>query len=280
VTQFVPVPVGLDVAESVGVEIGVKYVLTGPDGTRVSWNDRDDPDFIGFILDVSGFDGTEVRESADVIVEGDGGVHGNFYMGRRPWTLSGIIDSNVERAEVNRRIDKLKRATRALRGDAVLSWVPTGGPEVRLTARRQQPPRITQRLPKHFLVAMVSADPRKYSAILHSISNPHGTIANFVNRGDMDTPAVYTLRGAYTNPVIYNDLSAMRIEVDLTTVAGDVLVVDQKAHTVVLNGVNRYDDLDFVNTTWDNLLPRDNRVRVTGGGSGATYAIDYRDAWE
>ena len=77
----------------VGVEQGVPYAITGPDGTRAVFNDRDDPDFVGFLTaPPAGLDSPEVRESSDLVVEGDGGVHGLFYFGRRPFQFDGIID--------------------------------------------------------------------------------------------------------------------------------------------------------------------------------------------
>ena len=145
-----------------GVETGILYRLTGPDGITVSFNDSSQADFVGFTEEVSGLDGPDTRESAELIVEGDGGYHGNFYHGRRPIVLSGIIDPNSFGSARNTMVSNLLRATNAMRQDAVLSWTPTGGDPVAVRVRRQQPPRVTGGRMKSFQVALVAADPRVY----------------------------------------------------------------------------------------------------------------------
>lgn len=145
-------------------ENGITYVLTGPDGTRAVFNDDTDPDFVGLLDGEKGItgllDGADVRENGMDLVEGDGGVHGAFYLGRRSGTLEGIIWPDPDMTAVNAREQKLKRATRALRADAVLSWTPTGGTTRRLLVRRKERVAITARRPKEFQVQLVSASPR------------------------------------------------------------------------------------------------------------------------
>src|SRR4051812_13009639 len=135
-TRLVVVQGNPQAERPVGIEQGARYVLSAPDGARAVFNDRDDVDFVGFLTaPPSGFDLPEIRESSDLIVEGDGGVHGNFYLGRRPWTLEGMIDPIPDPARdvmpdsgeimtdgqvTDRRIHRLKRASRARRADATL----------------------------------------------------------------------------------------------------------------------------------------------------------------
>lgn len=153
-----------------GVEVGILYRLTGPDGTSVSFNDSAQWDFVGFTEEVTGLDGPDTRESADLIVEGDGGYHGNFYHGRRPIVLSGIIDPNTFGSARNTMVSNLLRATNAMRQDAVLSWTPTGGDPVAVAVRRQQPPRVTGGRVKSFQVALVAADPRVYGTAVRTLA--------------------------------------------------------------------------------------------------------------
>lgn len=153
-----------------GVETGILYRLTGPDGITVSFNDSSQADFVGFTEEVSGLDGPDTRESAELIVEGDGGIHGDFFHGRRPIVLSGIIDPNQIGAARNVLISNLLRATNAMRADATLSWTPTGGDPVAVKVRRQQPPRIAGQRLKTFQISLVAADPRLYGAAARSFS--------------------------------------------------------------------------------------------------------------
>lgn len=154
---------------SLGVEYGCPYVLEGPDGTRAVFNDDTDEDFVGTLsAESSGLDSADVREDATDATEEDGGVHGNFYYGRRPVVLQGtIIASGPE--DRNAKVAKLKAASNAMREDATLTWIPVGGPVVgvELKLRRQQPIRITKGYVKDFLVPMVSASASIASAFLH-----------------------------------------------------------------------------------------------------------------
>lgn len=160
---------------SLGVEWGAKYTLTGPDGTVVVFNDSTDPNFVGVLSpESSGLDSPDVREDATDATEEDGGHHGDFFEGRRPVVLQGtIIASSV--SQRNERVGKLKRATRALRGDATLEWQPTGGPKVELKLRRQQALRITKGFVKEFQAAMVAADIFPKSKTVNS-KNPFKTL--------------------------------------------------------------------------------------------------------
>jgi hypothetical protein len=147
-----PPPVGL------GVEYGCKYTLIGPDGTTVVFNDSSDPNFVGVLSpESSGLDSADVREDATDATEEDGGHHGDFFEGRRPVVLQGTIIASgaIDR---NEKAEKLKRASRALRRDAILTWSPQGGSEVELGLRRQQPLRITKGYVKDFQLPMVAAE--------------------------------------------------------------------------------------------------------------------------
>lgn len=146
-----------------GISLSTKYTLIGPDGTRVVFNEPSDADFVGAITEVTGLDSPEVRESAENLSGLDGGVHGNFYFGRRPITLSGTIYNVVSAEDRNKKITKLQQATAALRGDATLEWTPSGGEPVYVKVRRQQPLRVSGAWAKEFQVLLVAADPRVYS---------------------------------------------------------------------------------------------------------------------
>jgi hypothetical protein len=150
---------------ALGIEWGAKYTLTGPDGTIAVFNDSADPNFVGVLSpESSGLDSPDVREDAHDRTEDDGGIHGNFYYGRRPVVLQGTIIASTETARAER-IEKLMRATNAMRADATLKWQPTGATEeVELKLRRQQPLRITKGFVKDFQAAMVSADSSFYGA--------------------------------------------------------------------------------------------------------------------
>lgn len=107
------------------VEVGARYQLVSPDGVVAVFNDPTDPNYVGMLTDVTGLDSAEVRESAEDLVETDGGQHGNFYFGRRPITMTARVFGHASILERNLRIDRAERASLALRGDSVLTWKPS-----------------------------------------------------------------------------------------------------------------------------------------------------------
>jgi hypothetical protein len=92
-TRIVPLVPGLSTVVASGPQYGVKYTLVGPDGGRAVFNDPSDNDYVGVLSNISGLDSPDLRESADDLIGDDGGVHGNFYHGRRPIVIEGQIDN-------------------------------------------------------------------------------------------------------------------------------------------------------------------------------------------
>lgn len=302
-------PLGVAREVAVGVERGPRYELIGPDGSRAVFGDRDDVDFVGWLSELpSGLDSPEVRESADLLVEADGGIHGRFTFGRRPWTMTGIIDPTpypdrdvvslqagsrlMYPGEVsNRRINRLQRASRGMAADSILRWQAANGPAVQVTARRQQPLRIGLRdnVAKTFMVAMVSANPRIFRQNLSSVAGSvvlatdTSTSVLGASDGNTDTPPVVTIRSsaAITGPLrVLNRATGEAVELLMDLVANDVVVLDFDAHTVTRNGNNAYDAVNFVGSDWWLIQPGDNPVIVTaaggatgGGGGGSTTTV-------
>lgn len=291
----------------VGPQYGVKHTLIGPDGTTAVFNDDTDPNYVGMLTETTGFDSPDVRENADDLVEMDGGLHGNFFYGRRPITMSGLSFGHESAAERNMRMTRLMQATNAMRADATLLWQADGGaPTQFMTLRRQQPLRITGGWNKEFQIAMVAADPRIYSAELHSAtvgaSQASGSDGMSFDMGfDMDfglasvtgqvlienvgnhtSYPIITVKGPGTNPAILNATTGQVISLFYTLGADETFVIDTLNRTVKLNGtVNRYSVIDFNATSWWGLLPGTNDIRLlyNSAGASANMQVDWRDAW-
>lgn len=216
---------------ALGVEYGAKYTLTGPDGTIVVFNDSTDPNFVGSLSpESSGLDSPDVREDAQDRTEDDGGIHGNFYYGRRPVVLQGTI-SATSATQRNERVEKLMRATNALRGDATLKWKPAGATEeVELKLRRQQPLRITKGFVKDFQAAMVSA-----AAGIKGVTEQKKTI-EVANTGIKAAGAGANTTGvgtkAWTNPVNILTSNDVRASVELSGAISNWL--RSSSHGIVL----------------------------------------------
>lgn len=164
-------------------EVGAKYTLTGPDGTVAVFNDPSDPNYVGMLTDVTGLDSSNVREAGDDYVATDGGWHGNFFYGRRPITMSGTVFGYGGSDERTARLDRLRRASNAMRADALLSWTNMGMNVAHMCAfvRRQQPLRITGAWVKQFQLQLVSADAPLYSYDIHTVEN-----VNYYPGGDFE----------------------------------------------------------------------------------------------
>lgn len=133
-------------------------------GSRAVFNDSTDPDFVGYLTDITGLDSAEVRENADNISGQDGGIHGDFFYGRRPITLSGSMINVISAEDRNEKTTKMLQACNAMRADATLEWTPEGGEPTYVKVRRsQQAPRVTGGWAKDFQIGLVSADSKLYS---------------------------------------------------------------------------------------------------------------------
>lgn len=298
-------------ARPLGVEQGAVYELVAPSGARAVINDPSSPDFAGFLTSApTGLERAGVRENAENLPEADGGIHGAFYRERMPFTLSGVVDTREDGANVGAQ-DRLLRATNALRADAMLRWVPSTIDEgVQVAFREQQPTRITGRRPKTFLVAGVAEDPFVYSQTLRSaivdpaapgtgglvspITSPLTSGASIVgqafllNDGSADAWPILTIRGPCVNASILNATLGLGLAFTFTLGAGQELYVEtnprRRAVSVGPTGgpyTPRYSALDFLNSRWWPLTSGINDVRVAFAGfsAGAQVLLQWRDAW-
>lgn len=106
-------------------EVGARYVLTSPEGFVAVFNDPIDPNYVGALTEVTGLDSPEIRESAIDLPQSDGGVHGDFFLGRRPIVMTGRVFNHATIAQRTARLDLARRASLALRGDSTLTWKPS-----------------------------------------------------------------------------------------------------------------------------------------------------------
>lgn len=281
-TRFVPVLEGAaDSTVPTGAQVNVKWTVTGPQGYRAVFNDPNDADYVGVLSEVSGFDAADVRESADDLVGLDGGIHGDFFRGRRPVTLSGLILNPVSTYDRNLRMTRLQRACDALRKDATITWSPDGGLESFVSVRLQNGPRFTGGWQKEFHVQMVAADPRIYSTLRDTAYVT--TQSNITNVGTAVSYPILTIRGPGVNPVVSNMTNGGVLRFNRTLATGDTITIDTWNRTIV-NGsnVNIYSSLDFLTSTWVGLESGVNDIRLawTSGSTAASQVtVDWRHAW-
>jgi len=276
------------------VQLSIPYALLGPDGTRIVLGNtpaaKADPDYIGWIdpdSGIAGLDSPDVIERAAAIIQGDGGIHYDFFHGRRPIVVNGVIDPLLmDTAGIAALEQKIKRATNAMRADALLSWTNTGFPERRLRLRRQSPPRITGRRPKQFQLALVDADYRVLSADENGpAAVALGTTLNVTNAGDETATARFEIVGPVPATLLIENLDTgltIRFKSSFSLSTGQTLIVDTSPPypVVTVDGVNGYEAIDFLETSWWGLRAgaQNVRARSTGGTTG-TWRPLWRDAW-
>lgn len=295
---------------------GIVWELIGPDGTRAVVGNCDaatvDPDFIGTLTADSGVQGltdaASVRESTSDLVERDGATHGPFYASRRSGTIQGLLQPfSLDPIVVSNAESKLKRATRALRADGILRWTPPNDSAPRqIRFRRQDGPRVTGRRPKTFQATLVSTDvyalgsneqsvvitagaAASETGIAHPITNPISTTLNatgqqfVVNQGDAPTWPRFKVDGPITNPQILNNSTGELLALAYTVNVGEYLDIYPERGRVLLNGTSdRYSAVDFANSTWFQIQPGSNDVRLLASSfsSPAALTVYFRAAYE
>jgi hypothetical protein len=272
------------------MELGIPYELVGPDGTRIVFGNSDaakvDPDYVGWVdpeVGVTGLDSPEVRESAQDTPQANGGIHFDFFHGRRPITAPIIIDPNVDVGTQIARAQKIKRATNAMSFDATLRWQNTGYAMRRLALRRTAPTRVTGRRPKVAAIAMTCEDYRLVADVeTVSAAIAANTPTVIANAGDELARPRFELTGPAPSPVLIDTGLGIHLKAGVSIAAGALLVVDLTGRypIVEINGVDHYGDVDFLPSAWWGLIPGPQHVRWTGGaGATGSMVVRARDAW-
>lgn len=106
-----------------------------------------------------------------------------------------------------------------------------------------------------------------------------GTIAA-VNAGTFPTSPSFRIDGPCTNPRIENVTEGAILALDIELGAGEYLLIDADARTVLLNGTaSRYSSLTTTSEWWD-LQPGTSDVTFRASTtSAATLTVTWRSAW-
>lgn len=258
------------------------------DGTRAVLNDAADPDYVGTLTEITGLDSAEIRESAEDLVESDGGSHGSFYFGRRPITMNVKVHGHPTTLDRATRIDRLRRATTALRSDADLLWAPlnhlTEG--LQIPVRRQQPFREVGGWNKDLQVALVSEkaviesqtqrqSPSTTSSVTIENKGSYPAYPQFEISGTSVSPSVASSNGG----AVFTSPSGATLSLD----ASEKVVIDTLTHSATFTAgarsgqsANKY--INFATTAiWPYLDPAgETTFTLSGGGS---LIVKWRDAW-
>lgn len=101
------------------------------------------------------------------------------------------------------------------------------------------------------------------------------------NYGEIDAYPIVTIIGKITNPKITNLTTNEFVELDRTTSAGDVLVIDMRERIITLNGVSIASSRT-IDSTWWKLTAGDNKIVLESDSSSDVnygtikYKVGYR----
>lgn len=290
------------------VELDAVYEITNPSGMTAVFNDPANPNYVGVVTELTGFDSPDIRESADDLVQEDGGVHGDFFDGRRPVTISGLLLNPASVLDRNTRMDRLTSAVTALRQDTFIIWTPTGGEQRFMAVRLQNGPRFTGAWQKEFLVGLVAEDPRIYSTQIYQqtvaanttgslggrtfdrtydVSYGGGAPAGGMTVSNLGTTITYPtliVYGPGNNPTITNATTGQSISLTYSLSSTEFLQIETNPiqRSILLNNqASRYQALDFATSSWWGLVPGDNDIRVSFSAvsAGASLGVTWRNAW-
>lgn len=123
-----------------------------------------------------------------------------------------------------------------------------------------------------FEVPLMAPDPR----ILANTATTITAAGTATNTGNFKASPVLTVTGSAAGPiVIANTTAGKTVTISTSVPAAQLLVVDFKARTILLNGVNRY-DLVASTPQWFDIAPGNNTITYSGGG---TIALTWNDSW-
>lgn len=99
------------------------------------------------------------------------------------------------------------------------------------------------------------------------------------NAGEFAAPWTATISGPITNPVLENVTAGVSIAFVGSLGTGETLVISSADRSVLLNGTaSRYSWL-VVGSSWWELAPGDNTVRLAGTSGSGSVSFSYRSAW-
>lgn len=255
-----------------------------------------------FLQGMRGWDSPELRAELQQR-EGDHGAwHTPGYLAERPVTLTGTIVA-PDRAALE---DAMDRARAAAGLDDVLLVVREHIPRQAVVRRSGSPVMeyTTDRIATYSLM-VTAADPRRYATEEQSDSTPlasstggltlpaappltlaattvSGEVAAY-NAGDLGTRPVLRIDGPVAAPRIYAQYENAAVRALLyaeTLGAGDSLVVDVDAKSVILNG--SASRRRFLTAQWPEIPPRQTvRFLFTADvyAPGALLTVTWRSAW-
>lgn len=107
-----------------------------------------------------------------------------------------------------------------------------------------------------------------------------GGDAQLTNLGNVDAPLVVRINGPVTNPTV--GINGRTLQLTTTVAAGDFLLIDMEARTVLLNGTASRRSAVVAGSSWPNVPPGTSTLQYRASSlqdPAATLVATYRGAW-
>lgn len=99
------------------------------------------------------------------------------------------------------------------------------------------------------------------------------------NAGEFAAPWTATISGPIVNPTLENVTTGQTVAFTGSVAAGETLVISSLDRSVLLNGTaSRYSWL-VIGSSWWQLAPGDNTVRLAGTSGSGSVSFTFRSAW-
>lgn len=120
---------------------------------------------------------------------------------------------------------------------------------------------------------------RVYPLLYNSATGSSSATATFTNAGNVTVFPTFTLTGSMVTPIINNVTTGQVVKVNYSLGAGDVMIIDPEARSVVLNGFPARNLID--NTSdWFGFPPGDTTVGIVASGTPTgTISVTYRNGY-
>ncbi|MDQ0672934.1 hypothetical protein QFZ36_000495 [Pseudarthrobacter siccitolerans] len=231
------------------------------------------------LTDVDGLDAPPYRVTASENAGEDGGSVGAAFYGSRLVTLSGIVSATnaADYHQARRNLAYMCRIRKDSYGYPTMtpfSFTTLDGVAYTFSGQIKGFKVETKR-PTYgkFFISIVCPDPAIYGAAFTSgaVTRPSGGTVSFpltfdttfefgtgtggsasiYNYGNADVWPIITLRGVGTSPYIYSASRGKNMKLNYTTtLSSDVIVIDMKNKTIVLNGTTNLLSYKDVDSDW------------------------------
>jgi hypothetical protein len=240
-----------------------------------------------YLTDVQGLDGAPLRKSSDPLPQTDASLVRRGVRSGKTVTLRGYILANggftVRRGLEDMMRGYLDRLVSPTAAEVVsqcrLRYLPSGYGDQRMldAVELLQPVNITGTFLKEFEFTLAS--PYPYSKDLTQITTTvaAGASATVTNAGNTSSYPVLHVIGAFTTATIANTTTGDELVFTAGVASGHYAEVDTLKKTVYRDGsgANLLGNLDFVSSTFWQLLPGANTVSATG----AAVTVLSNNAW-